>query len=125
MLKLFKRSCKMENQKLQPFNNLTKGERKALQELTEKYDIVIAKADKCGEVVIIDVKNCIREIESQLKNRNNYDRLKYDPIETHKRLVNDTIERFKKQKMMKKKSCRRIKGRKREYNKFLFTTINI
>ena len=67
MMKLFKRRCKMENQKLQPFNNLTKGERKALQELSEKDDIVITKADKCGEVGIIDVKNRIREIESQLK----------------------------------------------------------
>ena len=37
--------CKMENQKPQPFNNLTKDERKALYELSERDDIVITKAD--------------------------------------------------------------------------------
>ena len=44
----------MENQKPQP-TNLAKGERKALQELSEKDDIVITKADKGGAVVIIDL----------------------------------------------------------------------
>ena len=37
-----------------------------------------------------------------MKNKDNYDRLKYDPTETHSRLINDTIERFKKQKMKEK-----------------------
>ena len=32
---------KMENQKPQPLNNLTKGEKTALQELGERDDIVI------------------------------------------------------------------------------------
>ena len=35
--------CKMENQKPQPFNNPTKGERTALQELSERDDILITK----------------------------------------------------------------------------------
>ena len=39
---------KMENQKPQPLNNLTKGKRTALQELDEKDDIVTIKADKSG-----------------------------------------------------------------------------
>ena len=78
----------MENQKRQPFNNLTKDERKAWQELSERD-------------VIVDVKYYTREAESQLKNKYNYDRLKHDSTETRNRLVNDTIERSKKQKMMK------------------------
>ena len=82
---------------------MTKGERKALQELSKRDDIVKTKADKGGAVVIIDVKDHIKEAESQLENKYKYDRLKYDLIETHNRLVNDTIERFKKQKMMKEK----------------------
>ena len=35
----------MENQKPQPFNNVTKDERKALYELSERDDIVVTKAD--------------------------------------------------------------------------------
>ena len=93
--------CKMENQKPQPFNNLTKDERKAWQELSERDDIIIKKADKGGAAVIVDVKYYTREAESQLKNKYNYDRLKHDSTETRNRLVNDTIERSKKQKMMK------------------------
>ena len=94
--------CKIGNQKPQPFNNLTKDERKALQELSKIDDIVIRKTDKGAAVFIVDVKDYIREAESQLKNKDNYDRLKYDPTETHSRLINDTIERFKKQKMKEK-----------------------
>ena len=70
---------------------------------------MITKADKGGAVVIIDIKDYIREAESQLKNKNNYDRLKHDPIETHNRLVNDTIEGFNKQKMMKEKVSEGLK----------------
>ena len=68
--------CKIGNQKPQPFNNLTKDERKALQELSEIDDIVIRKTDKGAAVFIVDVKDYIREAESQLKNKDNYDRLK-------------------------------------------------
>ena len=35
--------------------------------------------------------------------RENYNSPKYDAAETHNRLVNDTIERLKKLKMMKEK----------------------
>ena len=63
--------CTMENQKPKLFNNLNKCERKALQELSERDDIVITKADKDGTVIIIDVKYYIREAESQLKNKDN------------------------------------------------------
>ena len=68
--------CRMENQKPQPFNNLTKGKRKALQELSERNDIVITKVDKGGTVVIRDIKDYIIEAESQLKYNGYYDRLK-------------------------------------------------
>ena len=65
--------------------NLTKGKRTPLQELKERHDIVITKTGKGGAVVMIDVKDYVREAESQLKNKDNYNRLKYDPTETHKR----------------------------------------
>ena len=52
-----------------------KGERTALQELNERDDIMITKADR-GAAVIINVRDYIREAESQLKNKNNYNRLK-------------------------------------------------
>ena len=74
--------------------NLTTGERTALKKLSERG---------IDAVVIIDLKDYIGEAESQKKKKDNYNRLKYDPTEALNILVNDTIERFKRQKMMKKK----------------------
>ena len=74
--------------------NLTTGEKTALKKLSERG---------IDAVIIIDLKDYIGEAESQKKKKDNYNRLKYDPTETFNILVNDTIKRFKRQKMMKKK----------------------
>ena len=76
---------------------------------------MITKADKGDAVVIIDKKDYIREAESQLENKDNDNSLKNDPIETHNRLVNHTMERYKKQKMMKDKVVERLKIENREH----------
>ena len=73
---------KMENQKLQPFNNLAKGKRTPLQKLSQRDDIKITKANKGGALVKIDIKDYIREAECQLKTKDNYDRLKCDSTDT-------------------------------------------
>ena len=84
------------------YNNLTKGERKALKELADQNDINITKADKGGAVVIIDVEDYVKEAEHQLSNKDAYKKLRYDPTQTHARLVNDTITRFKNDKLITK-----------------------
>ena len=43
---------------------------------------MITKVDKGGTVVIVKVKDYIRDGESQLKNKDHYNILKYDPAET-------------------------------------------
>ena len=60
-------------------------------------DIIITKADKGEAVVIIDY---VKEAEHQLKNKDVYKKLQYDPTQTHTRLVNDTITRFKNDKLI-------------------------
>ena len=88
------------NNKNKYYNNLTKGERKALKELADRNDIIITKADKGGAVVIIDVEDYVKEAEHQLSNKDGYKKLQYDPTQTHSRLVNDTIARFKNDKLI-------------------------
>ena len=44
-----------------PKSNLTKNETYALKQLSQRDDIIITKADKGGEVAIIDVDDYIRE----------------------------------------------------------------
>ena len=58
--------------KEKPYNNLTKSERTSMKELNERDDIIIIKADKGGAVVIVDVKDYIKEAERQLNNTKNY-----------------------------------------------------
>ena len=53
------------------YNNLSKGERIAIKELSDLTDIIITKADK-GSVVIIDIKDYINEANSQLNNKDHY-----------------------------------------------------
>ena len=87
--------------KEKPYNNLTKSERTNMKELSEREDIIITKADKGGALVIVDVKDYIKETERQLNNTENYRKLQEDPTATNMKLVNDTIERFKKIKINK------------------------
>ena len=42
-----------------------------MKELSEREDIIITKADKDGAVVIVDVKDYIKEAEQQLNNTEN------------------------------------------------------
>ena len=67
--------------KEKPYNNLTKNERTSMKELSEREDIIITKADKGGDVVIVDVKDYIKEAERQLNNTENYRKLQEDPAQ--------------------------------------------
>ena len=42
-----------------------------MKELSERVDIIITKADKGGAVVIVDVKDYIKQAERQLNNTKN------------------------------------------------------
>ena len=77
-----------------------------MKELGDHTDIFIIKADKGGEVVIMGVKDYINETHSQLNNKDHYKILNKDPTTTNAKLVNDTIQRFKKEKLLKEKNCR-------------------
>ena len=61
--------------KEKPYNNLTKNERTSMKELSEREDIIITKVDKGGAVVIVNVKDYIKEAERQLSNTENYRKL--------------------------------------------------
>ena len=95
--------------KEKPYNNLTKSKRTSMKELSEREDVIITKADKGGAVVIVDVKDYIKEAERQLNNTENYRKLHEDPTATNMKLVNDTIEIFKKQKLINEKVAEGLK----------------
>ena len=86
-----------------PYNNLTKSERTSMKELSERVGITITKAEKGGAVVIVDVKDYIKQAERQINNTKNYRKLQEDPTATNMKFVKNTIERFKKQKLINEK----------------------
>ena len=67
-LKQLKENLEKNKQKWKkkPYNKVAKSERTSIKELSEREDIIIVKADKGGVVVIVDVKNYIKEAEPQL-----------------------------------------------------------
>ena len=87
----------IEKTKRPNYSNLSIKEQKALQELQSREDIVITNADKDGAVVILDVEDCIKEVERQLHNTENYKRLNHNPTTTNNKTVNKLIKRFHKE----------------------------
>ena len=93
----------LKKMKEKPYNNLTKSERTSMKELSERVGIIITKAEKGGAVVIVDVKDYIKQAERHINNTKNYRKLQEDPTATNMKFVKNTIERFKKQKLINEK----------------------
>ena len=51
----------------------------------------------------MDEKYYINEAHRQLNNKNHYKKINKDPRTTTAKLVNDTVQRFKKEKLLKEK----------------------
>ena len=94
------RELKKEHAKIKEkrYNNVTKSERTSMKELSEREDIIITKG-----VVIVDVKDYIKEAERQLNNTENYRKLQEHPTAANIKLVNDMMESLKKQKLVNEK----------------------
>ena len=73
-----------------------------MEELAKRKYIIITNADKGRAVVIMDVEKYINESNRQLSDKRNYKKLKEDPTLRHSNLVNDTIDRFKKENILSK-----------------------
>ena len=83
-----------------PRSNLTKNETDALQQLSQRNDIIIKKADKGGVAVITDVDYYIRESNQQLNNTDFYKKIPNDPTKSKRNKVNNTINEFKLQRIL-------------------------
>ena len=83
--------------------NLTKGEIKAMPDLSNCDDIMITKADKGRAVVILDVKDDLAEVNTQLKNNEFYNKLESNLTETHTDIINRNIWNFATTKVIQNK----------------------
>ena len=67
----------------------------------KRKDLIITNADKGGAVVIMD--SYIKEANRQLSAKASYKQLTQDPTLQHNRMINQTIERFKNEKLLPQK----------------------
>ena len=84
------------------YSNLTINEQKAMQEPQSRDDIVITTTDEGGAVVIQDVEDYVEEAERQLKNKENYRKIIYDPTTVNNEAIHKVISRFQKENLLVK-----------------------
>ena len=84
----------------QPHPNLDNGEGEEIKELSKSEDIIITNTDKRGAIIIVDTTDYIKQGERQLNDKENYHILPQDPTLDYNKLVNQAIDRFKKEKLI-------------------------
>ena len=72
--------------------------------MSGRTGIIITNTDRGGAVVIMNEKYYINEAHRQLNNKNHYKKINKDPTTTTAKLVKDTVQRFKKEKLLKEKT---------------------
>ena len=76
-----------------------------MEELPKRKDLIITSADKGGAVVIMDTDSYTKEANRQLSDKASYKQLTQDRTLQHNRMVNETRERFKNEKLLPKKTA--------------------
>ena len=89
---------KMKNRK----PNLSKGEQQAMEELAKRKNIIIISADKGVVVRIMGVETYMKQANRKLPDKND--------CKTRIPMVNDTIDRFKKENLLSKKLADALKS---------------
>ena len=90
-------------------SKLSEKEKKLLEEVKVRNEIVITNADKGGAVVIMGVKDYVEECERQLDNIGNYNRLQKGPTATNNELVHSVIKRFETVKLFRQNIAEELK----------------
>ena len=74
-----------------------------MEEQAKRKDLIITNADKGGAVVIMNTDSYIKEANRQMSDKVSYKQLTEDQTLKHNRMVNQTIERFKNEKLLTQK----------------------
>ena len=83
-------------------SNLTYKKHATMEELAKRKYLIITNTDKGGAMVIMDTDTYIKEANQHLTDKASYKQLTQDPTLQHNRMVNQTIERFKSEKLLSK-----------------------
>ena len=89
--------------------NLSKNETKALNDLKNRDDIIVSKADKGGACVIMDVDDYITEANRQLNDERFYKKVDENPTSLHAALVDNAIDDLKLKGHLEEKMANQLK----------------
>ena len=98
---------KQPTKKVKP--NLTYKEHTAMEELAKRKELLITNAVKGGAMVIMKTDSYIKEANHQLSDKASYKQLLQDPTLKHKRMVNQTTQSFKNEKLLPQKTTDALK----------------
>ena len=85
-----------------PKTNITKDERKAIQELKKEESVLILPADKGKATVVIDVSEYEEKINEMLSDERTYEKLTSDPTQRYKRELVAILSRLRKENKINK-----------------------
>ena len=85
-----------------PRSNITREERKALQELKKEESVLILPADKGKATVLMDVSEYEEKLTEMLSDEKTYEQLPSDPTQRYKRELVAILSRLKKQNKINK-----------------------
>ena len=77
------------------WNNLTSKQRTAITNLAKDTTVVIKPSDKCGSVVVMDVKDYEEACLNTLTNKEHYEELSSDPNASYKDTVKSEVDNLK------------------------------
>ena len=95
-----KSDIKNHEEKHLPCHNLTKPERIALKQLTQREDLIITRADKGGATVIWGIAEYLREANSQLNKTEFYQELPLDPFIEYQKLIVDSLKELQRNRLI-------------------------
>ena len=99
-------------------SNLSPAERKAMEELSQREDIIISKADKGGAVVIQEVDDYVAEANRQLGDSEYYKRIDHDLTPEHTATVNAAIDKLAAEELINKKTAKALHAHEQKTPKF-------
>ena len=85
-------------------DNLTKSQRVSLRNLSNQENFIFKKADKGSNIVIMNKTDYIAEAHSQLNNTSFYKRTPKPLTESHRKMVQDVVERMFEDKQISEKT---------------------
>ena len=81
-----------------------------MKHLSKHEEIIITTAYKGSAVVIMDTENYIKGANRQLSDKNNCKTLQTNPTLQHNKVVNNTLDRFKSENLLFRKTAERLKA---------------